>query len=93
MASTPTDVTATSPWASTWEGWFFTVLNFSTPVHSQVSFNTSFNPNISSKLNSVKHCHCSMSKILRCAGNDDAVTIKAGDNADTVTFVFESPSW
>lgn len=34
----------------------------------------------------------SMSKILRCAGNDDAVTVKAGDNADTVTFVFESPN-
>ena len=34
----------------------------------------------------------SMYKILRCASNDDAVTLKAGDNADTVTFVFESPS-
>ena len=32
----------------------------------------------------------SMSKILRCAGNDDAITIKAGDDADTVTFMFES---
>ena len=31
-----------------------------------------------------------MSKILRCAGNDDAITMKAGDNGDTVTFVFES---
>lgn len=34
----------------------------------------------------------SMSKILKCAGNDDVVTIKAGDNGDTVTFVFESPN-
>merc|ERR1712183_1198294 len=34
----------------------------------------------------------SMSKILRCAANDDIVTIKAQDNADTVTFMFESPS-
>lgn len=34
----------------------------------------------------------SMTKILRCAGNDDAITIKADDNADTVTFVFEAPS-
>ena len=33
-----------------------------------------------------------MAKILKCAGNDDVITIKAGDNADTVTFVFESPS-
>lgn len=32
----------------------------------------------------------SMSKILKCAGNDDAITLKAEDNADTVTFVFES---
>lgn len=32
----------------------------------------------------------SMSKILRCAANDDAVTVKAADNADTVTFMFES---
>lgn len=34
----------------------------------------------------------SMSKILKCAGNDDTITIKAGDNADTVTFMFESPN-
>lgn len=34
----------------------------------------------------------SMSKILRCAGNDDAITVKAGDNADTVTLMFESPN-
>ena len=35
---------------------------------------------------------CSMAKILKCAGNDDVITIKAGDNSDTITFVFESPS-
>lgn len=34
----------------------------------------------------------SMSKILKCACNDDAITVKAGDNADTVTFMFESPN-
>lgn len=34
----------------------------------------------------------SMSKILKCAGNDDAITVKAGDNADAVTFMFESPN-
>nr|AGM32102.1 proliferating cell nuclear antigen [Coptotermes formosanus] len=34
----------------------------------------------------------SMSKILKCAANDDIVTMKAQDNADTVTFVFESPN-
>jgi len=34
----------------------------------------------------------SMSKIVKCAGNDDIITVKAGDNADTVTFVFESPN-
>lgn len=33
----------------------------------------------------------SMSKILKCASNEDIITIKAQDNADTVTFVFESP--
>ena len=33
-----------------------------------------------------------MSKILKCASNEDAITIKAGDNADVVTFMFESPS-
>ncbi|XP_037069576.1 proliferating cell nuclear antigen-like [Pollicipes pollicipes] len=32
----------------------------------------------------------SMSKILKCAGNEDIVTIRAQDNPDTVTFVFES---
>merc|ERR1712018_434777 len=34
----------------------------------------------------------SMSKILRCAANDDIITIKAQDQADTVTFMFESPN-
>ncbi|GAB1597364.1 proliferating cell nuclear antigen-like [Argonauta hians] len=34
----------------------------------------------------------SMSKILKCACNDDIITVKAEDNADTVTFVFESPN-
>jgi proliferating cell nuclear antigen PCNA len=34
----------------------------------------------------------SMSKILRCAANDDIVTVKAQDQADTVTFMFESPN-
>merc|ERR1712121_43500 len=33
-----------------------------------------------------------MAKILKCAGNDDAITLKAGDNADVVTFMFESPN-
>jgi len=34
----------------------------------------------------------SMSKILKCAGPEDVVTLKANDNGDTVTFMFESPS-
>merc|ERR1711992_339456 len=34
----------------------------------------------------------SMSKILKCASNEDGITIKAGDNADVVTFMFESPN-
>ena len=33
-----------------------------------------------------------MSKILKCASNDDAITIKADDSPDCVTFMFESPS-
>lgn len=32
----------------------------------------------------------SMTKILKCAGNDDSVTIQAEDDGDSVTFVFES---
>lgn len=32
----------------------------------------------------------SMTKIMKCAGNEDTLTMKAQDNADTVTFVFES---
>ena len=35
-------------------------------------------------------CIFSMSKILKCAGDKDNLTIKAQDNADTVTFMFES---
>lgn len=33
-----------------------------------------------------------MSKMLRCAGNDDTITIKGDDGSDTATFMFESPS-
>ncbi|XP_076900729.1 proliferating cell nuclear antigen-like [Bidens hawaiensis] len=33
-----------------------------------------------------------MAKMLRCAGNDDIVTIKADDGGDCVTFMFESPN-
>jgi len=32
----------------------------------------------------------SMAKILKCANNEDNVTMKAQDNADTVTIMFES---
>ena len=30
-----------------------------------------------------------MTKIVKCAGNDDSITIKTGDKSDTVSFVFE----
>lgn len=33
-----------------------------------------------------------MSKILKCAGTDDTVTLRANDNPDNITFIFESPS-
>lgn len=29
--------------------------------------------------------------MLKCAGNDDAITMKADDTGDVVTFMFESP--
>jgi proliferating cell nuclear antigen len=32
----------------------------------------------------------SMGKILKCAGNDDIITLKADDTADTLTLMFES---
>ena len=33
-----------------------------------------------------------MSKMLKCAGNDDIITIKADDGSDTITLMFETPS-
>lgn len=33
-----------------------------------------------------------MTKMLKCAENDDIVTIKVDDGSDTVTFTFESPT-
>ena len=30
-----------------------------------------------------------MTKIVKCAGNDDAITVKTGDKSDTVSFIFE----
>lgn len=35
---------------------------------------------------------CSMSKILKCAGNEDIITLRAEDNADTLALVFETIS-
>lgn len=35
---------------------------------------------------------CSMSKILKCAGNEDIITLRAEDNADTLALVFETLS-
>ncbi|KAL0911792.1 hypothetical protein M5K25_019957 [Dendrobium thyrsiflorum] len=32
-----------------------------------------------------------VSKLLKCAGNDDIITIKADDGGDTVSFMFENP--
>jgi len=32
----------------------------------------------------------SMAKIMKCAGNDDVVTMKAEDSGDSITFMFES---
>lgn len=32
------------------------------------------------------------SKILKCAGNDDSVILRADDDCDSVTFTFESKS-
>lgn len=34
----------------------------------------------------------SLTKILRCAKDNDVVTIKASDDADSLTLLFESPS-
>ena len=34
----------------------------------------------------------SMAKILRCSSKDDIVTIRAQDQADTVSFIFEAPN-
>jgi len=33
----------------------------------------------------------SMAKILKCSGSDDIITLKAEDNGDQVSFMFESP--
>ncbi|EDV22256.1 Proliferating cell nuclear antigen [Trichoplax sp. H2] len=34
----------------------------------------------------------SMAKIMKCASNDDVITIRSEDHPDNVTFVFESPN-
>ena len=34
----------------------------------------------------------SMAKILKCSGNDDMITLKTEDDADTLTFMFENPN-
>ncbi|XP_070544247.1 uncharacterized protein [Ptychodera flava] len=34
----------------------------------------------------------SLSKVIKCAGNDDSITIRSPDSGDTVNFLFESPN-
>jgi len=34
----------------------------------------------------------SLGKILKCASNDDIITLKAEDNGDALSLMFESPS-
>ena len=34
----------------------------------------------------------SLAKVVKCAGNDDVVTLKANDKADALSLLFESPS-
>jgi proliferating cell nuclear antigen len=34
----------------------------------------------------------SLAKVVKCAGNDDVVTLKANDKADVLSLLFESPS-
>ena len=34
----------------------------------------------------------SMAKILKCSGNDDMITLKTDDDADSLTFMFENPN-
>lgn len=34
----------------------------------------------------------SITKVLKCATNDDVITLKAEDQGDTLTLMFESPS-
>ena len=36
--------------------------------------------------------HNLMKYLCRCAANDDIITVKAQDQADNVTFMFESPN-
>ena len=36
--------------------------------------------------------HNLMKYLCRCASNDDIITVKAQDQADNVTFMFESPN-
>jgi proliferating cell nuclear antigen len=33
-----------------------------------------------------------LSKVLKCAGNDDVITLKKADGTDTLSLIFESPS-
>ena len=33
-----------------------------------------------------------MSKILKCASNDDIISMKAQDDADIITYIFEAPN-
>jgi DNA polymerase III sliding clamp (beta) subunit (PCNA family) len=35
----------------------------------------------------------SMSKILKCAGNDDKITLSASESGDTINFLFEGSTW
>lgn len=54
--------------------------------------NITFPPALSALPESPALLPSSMSKILKCAGNEDIITLRAEDNADTLALVFEAPS-
>jgi hypothetical protein len=90
-----TAATRTSAWVSTWQGKKYSPLLFLLSMADiyRISLPKSVCFSLMNRVHQTAFILTgSMTKILKCAANDDCITIRAEDTPELVSFIFESPS-
>ena len=81
ISTVPRVASPCKPWTPATSRWWLCCLVLKGFEHYRCDRNFSMGMNLNN-----------MAKMLKCAGNDDIITIKGDDGSDTVTFMFESPT-